>query len=141
MRNFLKTRITFTFYKIAFLFVVFLPLLVGCSTKFDDLVRQKIEGISFVYPVNEQQALDISRKVFLKKGARKAEIEESKSDRTINWVGVLVVTIEPLDSSNTRITANQPPGACSPTTPLITEKQFHESFSEILNLMKPITLQ
>ena len=140
MRIFLKTT-TITFYKITFLFVIFLPLFAGCSTKFDDLVRQKTEGMSFVYPVNEQQALNISRKVFLKKGARKAEIEESKSDRTINWVGVLLVTIEPLDNSNTRITANQSPGACSPTAPLITEKQFHENFSEILNLMKPITLQ
>ena len=141
MFHFLTTRITVTSCKMAVLLIVLLPLLIGCSTKFDDLVRQKTEGISFVYPVNEQQALDISRRVFLKKGARNAEIEESKSDHTINWVGVLVVTIEPLDRSNTRITVTQPPGACSPTTPLITEKQFHDNFSDMLNLMKPATLQ
>ena len=134
------TRITVTFYTIAFLLFVFFPLIMGCSTKFDELVKQKTEGMSFVYPVNDQQALDISRKVFLKKGARKTEIEESTSDRTINWVGVLVVIIESLDRSNTRITANQPPGACSPTTPLLTEKQFHDSFSDILNTIKPTTL-
>jgi len=135
MRNVLKMR--FTFYKIAFSFIVLLSLLAGCTTKFDDLARQKTSGMSFVYPVNEQQSWDIARKVFLKKGARKAEIEESGSDRTINWVGVLVVTIDPLDTSNTRITTNQPPGACVPSTPLITEKQFHESFSETIDLMKP----
>ena len=133
MRNFLETRHTITFHMMAVLFVVFVPFFAGCSAKFDDLVRQKPEGVSFVYPVNEEQAWDISRKVFLKNGARKAEIEESRSDHTINWVGVLVVTIEPLDQTNTRVTTKQPPEACIPTTPRITEKEFHNAFSEILS--------
>ena len=118
---------------IAVLFVVFVHLFAGCSAKFNDLVSQKPEGVSFVYPVNEEQAWDISRKVYLKNGARKAEIEVSKSDHTINWVGVLVVTIEPLDQTNTRVTANRPREACIPTTPRITEKEFHDAFSEVLS--------
>ena len=130
--NTIRIRFLPVFFSIAF----FALVLAGCPSSFDNLVRARNEGMSVVYPINEDQAWHIANDVFIGNGARKPEIEVNKSEQTINWVGFMIVQIQPLDNGNTKVTAKQAPSPCSPATPVFSEKKFHESFAETVKLME-----
>jgi len=108
----------------------------GCATTIDDLIRERYEGRSAVYPVSRDKAWEITRTILLEAGAKPAEIEEDPAENVINWVSVLGVFIEPVDSEKTRITAQRPPAPCNPLPPLLTEDMFLERFDKAMNLIQ-----
>jgi len=111
-------------------------LTAGCATTFDDLIRDRYEGRSVVYPVSRDTAWEITRTILIEAGARPAEIEEDRAENVTNWVSVLGVFIEPVDPERTRITAQRPPAPCNPLPPLLTEDMFIERFDKAMKLLK-----
>jgi hypothetical protein len=108
----------------------------GCATTVDDLIRERYEGRSAVYPISRDQAWEITRVVLLEAGAKPAEIEEDPAENVINWVSVLGVFIEPVDTEKTRVTAQRPPLPCNPLPPPLTEDMFLERFDKANSLLK-----
>ena len=108
----------------------------GCATTIDDLIRERYEGRSAVYPISRDKAWEITRTVLLEAGAKPAEIEEDRAENVINWVSVLGVFIEPVDPERTRVTAQRPPAPCNPLPPPLTEDMFLERFDNAVNLLK-----
>lgn len=108
----------------------------GCATTVDDLIRERYEGRSAVYPVSHDKAWEITRAVLLEAGAKPAEIEEDRAESVINWVSVLGVIIEPIDPERTRITAQRPPLPCNPLPPPLTDDMFLERFDKAVDLLK-----
>jgi hypothetical protein len=108
----------------------------GCATTIDDLVRERYEGLSEVYEVSDDRAWEITRTVLLEAGAKRAEIEEDRAEKVINWVSVLGVFIEPVDQERTRVTAQRPPTPCNPLPPPLTEDMFLERFDNAVKLLK-----
>jgi hypothetical protein len=108
----------------------------GCATTVDDLIRERYDGKSAVYPLSRDKAWEITRTVLLEAGAKPAEIEEDTAENVINWVSVLGVFIEPIDSEKTRVTAQRPPAPCNPLPPLLTEDMFLERFDKAMNLIR-----
>jgi hypothetical protein len=108
----------------------------GCATTMDDLIRERNEGRSAVYAVSRDKAWEITRTILLEAGAKPPEIEEDPAGNVINWVSVLGVFIEPVDTKKTRVTAQRPPLPCNALPPLLTEDMFLERFDKIMNLLK-----
>jgi hypothetical protein len=126
-----------TAFSFSLLAVMAVYLLVGgCATTVDDLIRDRYEGRSAVYPVSHDKAWEITRTVLLEAGAKPAEIEEDPAGNVINWVSVLGVFIEPVDTERTRVTAQRPPLPCNPLPPPLTDDMFLERFDKALNLLK-----
>ena len=124
-------------FSFSLLAVMAVYLLAGsCATTVDDLIRERYEGRSAVYPVSRDKAWEITRTILLEAGAKPAEIEEDPAENVINWVSVLGVFIEPVDSEKTRITAQRPPAPCNPLPPLLTEDMFLERFDKAMNLIQ-----
>jgi hypothetical protein len=108
----------------------------GCAATIDDLIRERYEGRSAVYPVSRDKAWETTRTILLEAGAKPAEIEEDRAESVINWVSVLGVFIEPVDTERTRVTAQRPPAPCNPLPPPLTEDMFLERFDKTMNLLK-----
>jgi hypothetical protein len=108
----------------------------GCAETMDNLIRERYDGRSAVYPVSRDKAWEITRTVLLEAGAKPAEIEEDRAGNVINWVSVLGVFIEPVDTERTRVTAQRPPAPCNPLPPPLTEDMFLERFDTAVNLLK-----
>jgi hypothetical protein len=108
----------------------------GCAATVDDLIRERYEGRSAVYPVSLDKAWEITRTVLLEAGARPAEIEEDRAENVINWVSVLGVFIEPVDTERTRVTAQRPPLPCNPLPSPLTDDMFLERFDKAVNQLK-----
>jgi len=117
--------------------LIFLSLfLSGCATNFEDLLRAEYEGKVRSYPVNEDQAWMIARTVFLWEGAQEAEIAETRAEKTLSWEGVMWARIEPVDETRTRVTVKKAAIPCSPTSPILTEEEFHARFVQAVNILK-----
>jgi hypothetical protein len=110
--------------------------LTGCATHFEDLLRAEYEGKVKRYPVSEEQARMIARTVFQWAGAQDAEITETRADKTLNWEGVMWARIEPVDDQVTRVTVKKAATPCNPTSPILTEEEFHARFMQAVNLLK-----
>jgi hypothetical protein len=111
-------------------------LLHGCATTVDDLIRERYEGKSQIYPVNQETAWDIAKAVLLESGAKLPEIEEERTKNVMNWVSVLGVFVEPVDAERTRVTAQRPPAPCNPLPTPLTEDMFHEQFAKAVSMKK-----
>lgn len=127
--------------KPAFFFSLFAVMAVyllaaGCAATVDDLIRERYEGRSAVYPLGRDAAWEITRTVLLEAGAKRGEIEEDQAENVINWVSVLGVFIEPVDQEKTRVTAQRPPTPCNPLPPPLTEDMFLERFDNAVKLLK-----
>jgi len=132
--NGMNKKTAFSFSLLAVMAVYFLAG--GCATTVDDLIRDRYEGRSVVYPVSRDTAWEITRTILLEAGARPPEIEEDRAEKVINWVSVLGVFIEPVDPEKTRVTAQRPPAPCNPLPPLLTEDMFIDRFDNAVKLLK-----
>jgi hypothetical protein len=130
-----KNRKTFLSFSLLAITAVYL-LAGGCAVTLDDLIRERNEGRSAVYAVSRDKAWEITRTILLEAGAKPPEIEEDPAGNVINWVSVLGVFIEPVDTEKTRVTAQLPPLPCNALPPLLTEDMFLERFDKAMNLLK-----
>jgi hypothetical protein len=108
----------------------------GCASNFEDLLRAEYEGKVRSYPVNEEQARMIARTVFIWKGAQEGEIADTRAEKTLSWEGVMWALIEPIDDQKTRVTVRKAATPCNPTSPIVTEEEFHARFSQAVNILK-----
>jgi hypothetical protein len=121
---------------ISLILILLIVFLAGCATNFEDLLRAEYEGKVRSYPVDEEQAWMIVRRVFLWEGARDEEIAETKAEKTLSWEGVMWARIEPVDEARTRVTVKKATIPCSPTSPILTEEEFHARFVQAVNILK-----
>ncbi len=120
----------------AAIFLIVLALLMACTTIDNSLKESEYGGTAKVYAINEKQAWEISKTVFLLEGAKEADIEENRAKRYINWLGVMMAIIDPIDNKRTRIISLPAPSPCLPKKDLPTEEDFHNRFSHIVNTTK-----
>lgn len=120
----------------SFLLLLLCLLLNGCATNFEDLLRAEYEGKVRSYAVPKEQAWMIARTVFLWQSAQDGEITETKAEKTLHWEGVMWVRIEPVDETRTRVTAKKAAIPCNPTSPILTEDEFHARFGQAVNILK-----
>ena len=110
-------------------------LAVGCSSV-DNLIKEdEYGGRAKVYQISQEQAYELARTVFRWLGAKDNEIERNTVEKYINWTGIMMAIIEPVDESNTRVIAIKAPTPCAPMEKRPTEQDFHGYFSQAVNLI------
>ncbi len=124
------------------LFLVLLALLAGCATM-SDVMRSKDDGTAQVYPVDAEQAWEISRTVFRWEGAD--AIEEHKADgymltsTGMNWVSygaVMGAWIDAVDKNNTKVTVVTKRRIATNLATTLTEATFHKRFAQAVEIIK-----
>jgi hypothetical protein len=125
---------------------VFMPLLLiltGCFATLADVVKAKEEGTVKIYPVNANQAWEISKTVFRWEGAD--VIEEHRADgymltsSDIYWFSrgaVMGAWIEPADQNNTRVTVVTKRRVTINFATTLTETTFHKRFAQAVEIVK-----
>jgi hypothetical protein len=123
-------------------FISLIALISGCATM-GDVVRAKDEGTAKVYPVNADQAWEISKTVFRWEGAD--AIEEHKSEgymltssgmNWVSWGAVMGTWIEPVDKDNTRVTVVTKRRIATNIATTLTETTFHKRFAQAVEIVK-----
>ncbi len=101
------------------------------------------KGMAKVYPVDANQAWDITRAVFC--WEKTDEIEEHRDEnyvltstgmKMVAFGSVMGVWIEPADADNTRITVITKRRAQNDTFTKLTASTFHEKFVQGVNIVK-----
>ncbi len=119
-----------------------LVLLSGCATM-GDVMKSKSEGTAQVYPVDTEQAWEISRTVFRWEGAD--AIEEHKADgymltsTGMNWVSygaVMGAWIDLVDKDNTKVTVVTKRRIATNLATTLTESTFHRRFAQAVDIVK-----
>ena len=121
----------------AAIFLLVLVLFTACTAIDNSIKESEYGGTAKVYAINEKQAWEIAKTVFLAEGAKEADIEENRAKRYINWLGVMMAIIDPIDNKRTRIISLPAPSPCLPKKDLPTEEAFHNRFSQVVNTTKP----
>jgi hypothetical protein len=112
--------------------------LIGCATTMGDLVRYKElgEGTSRVYPVNVNQAWEITKKVLDWEGIGAFEDHRAegyvliRSGATWFYKRTLIgIWVEPLDNAQSKVTVITKLKRSLDTIGGLTEKDFHENFA------------
>jgi hypothetical protein len=123
-------------------FISLIALLSGCATM-GDVVTAKNEGTAIVYPVNAEQAWEISKTVFRWEGAD--AIEEHKSEgymltssgmNLVSWGAVMGAWIEPVDKDSTRVTVVTKRRISTNLATTLTENTFHKRFAQAVEIVK-----
>lgn len=127
------------------LIVVFIGVLLsGCSTM-NDVVGAKesgSEGTTKVYPVNEDVAWEIAKKVFRWEGAD--AIEEHRDQgymltgsgpNLVSWGAVMGAWIEPVGDSQTRVTVITKRRITINIATTLTEGTYHRRFAEVVEIV------
>lgn len=121
---------------------VLMTLLAGCATM-SDVMKAKDEGTAQVYPVDPEQAWEISRTVFRWEGAD--AIEEHKADgymltsMGMNWVSagaVMGAWIDSVDKNNTKVTVVTKRRIATNLATTLTESTYHKRFSQAVEILK-----
>ncbi len=121
---------------------VSLVLLAGCATM-SDVMKSKNEGTAQVYPVDSEQAWEISRTVFRWEGAD--AIEEHKADgymltsTGMNWVSygaVMGAWIDSVDKDNTKVTVVTKRRIATNLATTLTETTYHKRFGQAVDIVK-----
>jgi hypothetical protein len=129
-------------FKRGLVLISLIALLSGCATM-GDVVRAKDEGTAKVYPVNADQAWEISKTVFRWEGAD--AIEEHKSEgymltssgmNWVSWGAVMGAWIEPVDKDNTRVTVVTKRRIATNVATTLTETTFHKRFAQAVEIIK-----
>lgn len=106
-------------------------------------MRSKDEGTAKIYPVDAEQAWEISRTVFRWEGAD--AIEEHKADgymltsTGMNWVSygaVMGAWIDSVDKNNTKITVVTKRRIATNIATTLTESTFHRRFAQAVEIVK-----
>lgn len=122
--------------------VVVLVLLAGCATM-GDVMKSKNDGTAQIYPVDSEQAWEISRTVFRWEGAD--AIEEHKADgymltsSGMNFVSagaVMGAWIDPVDKNTSRVTVVTKRRVATNLATTLTEATFHKRFSQAVEIVK-----
>ena len=124
------------------LFVFAVYLLAGCSTM-SDVVKDKSQGMSKVYPVNAEQAWDIAETVFRWEGAD--AIEEHKKDgymltssgiNLVSYGAVMGAWIESVGKNETKVTVLTKRRISINLATTLTETTFHKRFAQAVKIIK-----
>ena len=117
-------------------------LLAGCASM-SDVVKAKDEGTAKVYPVNTDQAWDISKTVFRWEGADAIEEHRAQNymltSSGMNFVSmgaVMGAWVDPVDLSNTRVTVVTKRRIATNIATTLTEDTFHKRFSQAVEMVK-----
>ncbi len=134
------------FKKLTILFLTLFPLLfAGCATM-NDVVRVKeagTEGTTKVYPVNVDQAWEISKAVFRWEGSD--AIEEHKDQgymltssgmNLVSWGTVMGAWIEPVDADYTKVTVVTKRRVTLNIATTLTEGTYHKRFAQAVEIIK-----
>jgi hypothetical protein len=127
--------------------IIFLStaLLNGCATM-NDVVQVKedgTEGTTKVYPVNADQAWEISKKVFRWEGSD--AIEEHRDEgymltssgmNMVSWGAVMGAWIEPVDEENTKVTVVTKRRISINVATTLTESTYHKTFAKAVEIVK-----
>ena len=114
----------------------------GCASM-GDVARAKDEGTSKVYPVNADQAWDISKSIFRWEGAD--AIEEHKTEgymltssgmNWVSWGSVMGAWIDPVDKDNTKVTVVTKRRIATNIATTLTEETFHKRFAQSVDIIK-----
>lgn len=124
------------------LLAVLLALPAGCATM-SDVMKSKEEGTAQIYPVDSEQAWEISRTVFRWEGAD--AIEEHKADgymltsSGMNFVSmgaVMGAWIDAVDKNNTKVTVVTKRRIATNLATTLTEATFHKRFTQAVEIVK-----
>lgn len=119
------------------IFLLLLMLsIIGCTSVDNFIKEDEYGGRAKNYPINKTQSWEAAKTVFRWLGAKDYEIEENRADNFVNWAGVMMAIIEPIDDSNTRVIAVLAPSPCAPMENRPTEKDFHKYLSHAVNILK-----
>jgi len=120
-------------------------LLDGCATM-NDVVRVKeagTEGTMKVYPVNADQAWDISKTVFRWEGSDAIEEHRdqgymltSSGMNLVSWGAVMGAWIEPVDKDNTKVTVVTKRRVTVNIATTLTESTYHRRFAQAVDIVK-----
>jgi len=110
--------------------------IIGCTSVDNFIKEDEYGGRAKNYPISKTQSWETAKTVFRWLGAKDYEIEENRANNFVNWAGVMMVIIEPIDDSNTRVIAVLAPSPCAPMENRPTEKDFHKYFSQAVNMLK-----
>jgi len=125
--------------------MLFLLFLAGCATM-NDVVRVKeagTEGTTKVYPVNVDQAWEISKTVFRWEGSD--AIEEHKDQgymltssgmNLVSWGAVMGAWIEPVDADDTKVTVVTKRRVTVNVATTLTEGTYHKRFAQAVEIIK-----
>ena len=114
----------------------------GCATM-GDVARAKDEGTSKVYPVNADQAWDISKAIFRWEGAD--AIEEHRKDgymltssgmNMVSYGAVMGAWKDPVDQNNTKVTVVTKRRLAMNLATTLTEETFHKRFAQAVDIIK-----
>lgn len=130
---------------VAILLLSIVMLVNGCATM-NDVVRVKedgTEGTTKVYPVNVDQAWEISKTVFRWEGSD--AIEEHKDQgymltssgvNAFSWGTVMGAWIDPVDNSNSKVTVVTKRRITINVATTLTEGTYHKRFSQAVDILK-----
>jgi hypothetical protein len=120
-------------------------LLSGCATM-NDVVRVKeagTEGTTKVYPVNADQAWDISKTVFRWEGSDAIEEHRdqgymltSSGMNLVSWGAVMGAWVEPVDKDNTKVTVVTKRRVTVNIATTLTESTYHRRFAQAVEIVK-----
>jgi hypothetical protein len=123
----------------------FVALINGCATM-DDVVQVKeagTEGTTKVYPVNADQAWEISKTVFRWEGADAIEEHRdqdymltSSGPNLVSWGTVMGAWIEPVDKENTKVTVVTKRRVSVNIATTLTEGTYHKRFAQAVEIVK-----
>ena len=123
----------------------FVALLNGCATM-DDVVQVKeagTEGTTKVYPVNADQAWEISKTVFRWEGSDAIEEHRdedymltSSGPNLVSWGTVMGAWIEPVDKENTKVTVVTKRRVSVNIATTLTEGTYHKRFAQAVEIVK-----
>jgi len=114
----------------------------GCASM-SDVLSSKDDGTAEVYPVDKEQAWDISVAILRWSGTDAIEMHErqgymltSKGANFITWGSMIGVWVEPVDSNNTKVTIVTKRKLGYSVATGLTESSFHYKFHKTINLIK-----
>ncbi len=123
-------------------FMTLILILAGCATM-SDVAQSKNEGTSAVYPVNADQAWEISKTVFRWEGADAIEEHRDQNymltSSGMNFVSmgaVMGAWIDPVDQNNTKVTVVTKRRIATNIATTLTETTFHKRFSQAVEIVK-----
>jgi hypothetical protein len=129
----------------AIVLLSFVALFIGCATM-NDVVRVKeagTEGTTKVYPVNADQAWDISKTVFRWEGSDAIEEHRdqgymltSSGMNLVSWGAVMGAWIKPIGKDNTEVTVVTKRRVTINVATTLTESTYHRRFAQAVEIIK-----
>jgi hypothetical protein len=127
------------------IFLSYVALFTGCATM-NDVVQVKeagTEGTMQVYPVNADQAWEISKTVFRWEGSDAIEEHRdqgymltSSGINLVSWGTVMGAWIEPVDKNNTKVTVVTKRRVTINIATTLTEGTYHRRFAQAVEIVK-----